>query len=204
MPEQSPSLAPMESIAGAAGPAGASQLSTDDRTELMAARAGDQQAAERMVERHGESMKRTAWRVLGRYGGRDSDDVVQDALIAALTTGALPGGDVGAWLRAIVARKALDELRRKGRHQATSLAEADDGASWLPSGERPEGRLDVITVRETLGRLRPVDRAVLTLVDLEGWSIGEAAKLLGLTYVATKLRASRARRKLARMLREDR
>ena len=62
-------------------------------------------------------MVRTAWRVLGSYGDREADDVVQEAFIAALTTPALPAGDVGAWLRAIVARKALDSLRRVRRRE---------------------------------------------------------------------------------------
>jgi len=53
-----------------------------------------------------------------------------------------------------------------------------------------------------MATLSPIDRAVLTLVDLEGWPMAEAAKMLGLTYVAIKLRASRARRKLAGVIRE--
>ena len=65
-----------------------------------------------------------------------------------------------------------------------------------------EGRLDVLTVRKGLAALSFSDRAVLTLVDLEGLSMAETAAVLGLTRVAVKLRASRARRKLARLLKE--
>jgi RNA polymerase sigma-70 factor (ECF subfamily) len=173
-----------------------------DREDLLAARGGDEEAARRIVALHGQSMMRTAWRVLGSYGGRDADDVVQDAFIAALTTDALPSGDVGAWLRAISARKALDELRRKGRRVEQPLPE-NEGEG--PQPEAPDdlgGHLDVLTVRRALATLSPIDRAVLTLVDLEGWAMAEAAKMLGLTYVAIKLRASRARRKLAGVIRE--
>jgi RNA polymerase sigma-70 factor (ECF subfamily) len=174
----------------------------DENAELLAARDGDDRAARELVARHGESMMRTAWRVLGRYGRRDADDVVQEAFVAALTTTALPAGNVGAWLRAITARKALDELRRLGRRAEDPIPETEDGGRQLVSAERVEHRLDVLEVRKALSGLSPTDRALLTLVDLEGWSLREAAGFLGLTYVAVKLRASRARRKLARRLGE--
>ena len=145
-------------------------------------------------------MTRTAWRVLGRYGGSAGEDVVQEALIAALTTDALPRGDVGAWLRAIAARKALDEARRRGRRAEQSLGDPETEAPEPPAAGNPGATLEVLVLRQALAALSPSDRAVLTLCDLEGWSMDEAARVLGLTRVATKLRASRARRKLARLI----
>lgn len=145
---------------------------------------------------HGPSMMRTASAVLGRYGRNESDDVVQEAFLAALTTSATPNGDVGAWLRAVTVRKALDSIRRSRRHDASPLVDTD-----VAPGE-PSVPDDVIAVREALGRLTAVERAVLTLVDLEGFSMAEAAAALGTTSVAVRLRAVRARRKLARELRE--
>ena len=62
--------------------------------------------------------------------------------------------------------------------------------------------LGVIALRTALAQLAPTERAVLTLVDLEGRSMAEAASALGLTRVAIRLRAVRARRKLARLIRE--
>ena len=139
-------------------------------------------------------MMRTAWRVLGRYGGSAGEDAVQEALIAALTTDALPQGDVGAWLRAIAARKALDEARRVGRRAEHAALDVERESTATGAV------LEVLMLRQALAALSPTDRAVLTLCDLEGFSMAEAARALGLTHVATKLRASRARRKLARLL----
>jgi RNA polymerase sigma-70 factor (ECF subfamily) len=181
-----------------------SDPSTKDLDELLAAREGDHRAGRYLMSRHGPSMARTAWSVLGRYGGTEGEDVVQEAFIAALTTAALPTGDLGAWLRAITVRKALDSLRRSRRRKEQPLPETTDGAHEPVAGDSPERALDAMTVRRALARLSATDRAVLTLVDLEGRSMAEAAEALGLTRVAVKLRASRARRRLARWLRSER
>jgi RNA polymerase sigma-70 factor (ECF subfamily) len=172
----------------------------NDPGDLRAARDGDQDAAARLVARHAAAMVRTARRVLGRYLDGEGDDVVQEAFIAALTTPALPAGDVGAWLRAITARKALDSLRSAARRPAVGLP--DPSVVAAGGGAEDSGtRIEVLALRQALARLSPADRAVLTLVDLEGASMAEAAAALGVTYVAVRLRAVRARRKLARLLR---
>jgi RNA polymerase sigma-70 factor (ECF subfamily) len=143
-------------------------------------------------------MVRTAWSVLGRYGGTEAEDVVQEAFIAALTTQALPHGDLGAWLRAITVRKALDWLRKAGRRREQPLP-TPTGPEPVADGN-PEAGLHALTVRQALATLSAKDRAVLVLADLEGRSMAEVAQTLGSTRAAVKLRASRARRRLARIL----
>jgi RNA polymerase sigma-70 factor (ECF subfamily) len=118
--------------------------------------------------------------------------VVQEAFIAALTTQALPHGDVGAWLRSIAVRKALDAMRAARRRAEAPL---------LDRRREEPATLEVLAVREALLLLSPSDRAALVLVDLEGRSMAEAAQVLGATIVGTRLRAVRARRKLAQLLR---
>jgi RNA polymerase sigma-70 factor (ECF subfamily) len=172
----------------------------DSIRQLLAARDGDHEAGRRLIERHGASMLRTAWSVLGRYGGTEADDVVQEALVAALTTSALPSGDVGAWLRSIAVRKALDWLRQSKRRAEQPFPEPGQGAPEPRAGGNPEAGIDRLTLRKGLAQLSALDRAVLVLADLEGRSMAEVAQIVGSTRVAVKLRASRARRKLARFL----
>ncbi len=182
----------------------ANQVADLPETELdllSAAREGSQEAGRRLMAAYGPSMIRTARLVLGRYGGTEADDVVQEAFIAALTTAALPTGDLGAWLRAIAVRKALDAVRVARRRGEQPLPETDGGASEIGRQGSGSAPLDVLAVREGLSLLSPADRAVLTLVELEGRSMAETAAALEITNVAVRLRAVRARRKLARVLR---
>jgi RNA polymerase sigma-70 factor (ECF subfamily) len=151
------------------------------------------------MERHGPSMLRTAWRVLGRYGKSDAEDVVQESFLAALTTTALPDGDVGAWLRAITVRKGLDALRKAGRRAEQPLPEGLDDTHDPRATEGDPA--EALALRRALAAMNPIDRAVLILADVEGRSMAEVAEILGSTRVAVKLRASRARRRLARTLR---
>jgi RNA polymerase sigma-70 factor, ECF subfamily len=174
---------------------------SSDRQVLASARNGSEEAGRRLMADHGPSMLRTAWHVLGRYGGNDAEDVVQEAFIAALTTDALPYGDVGAWLRAIVARKALDAARGSRRRRERALPDPAAGEAELVGNESASAAVDALDVREALARLTAPDRAVLVLVDVEGCTMAEAAAVLGATNVGTRLRAARARRKLAKRLR---
>ena len=170
-----------------------------DREALLRAREGDEEAARTLLTRHGGSMMRTARASLGRASPGEAEDVVQEAWVAALSTEALPTGDAGAWLRAIAVRKALDARRARARRpEATGLLdpERDPGAGGEGS------RVAVIAVREALEQLAPLDRATLVLADLEGRSMAEVGRILGSTEVAVRLRASRARRKLRRLLRD--
>jgi RNA polymerase sigma-70 factor (ECF subfamily) len=168
----------------------------DDLETLMAARAGDAMAGTALVERHGAAMMRTAWNVTGRFSSLEVEDVVQEAFIAALTTGSLPTGDVGSWLRSITARKALDGLRQSVRRRERALGDPGEGEPEPVAPDRAETPLATIVVHRALAALSPLDRAVLTLVDLEGFTMAEAAKAIGSTVVAVKWRAVRARRRL--------
>jgi RNA polymerase sigma-70 factor (ECF subfamily) len=55
-------------------------------------------------------------------------------------------------------------------------------------------------LQKALAHLSPENRMVVTLVHLEGYSVREAAELLGWTVVNVKVRAHRARQQLRNIL----
>jgi RNA polymerase sigma-70 factor (ECF subfamily) len=170
-------------------------LTTEDREALLRAREGNGEAARVLIARHGASMMRTARASLGRAAPGEAEDVVQEAWVAALSTEALPTGDVGAWLRAIAVRKALDARRARARRPESALHPEQE-----PGAGHEGAQVVVLAVRQALEQLSPLDRATLVLADLEGRSMAEVGRILGSTEVAVRLRASRARRKLRRLL----
>src|SRR5260221_14250266 len=135
---------------------------------LSAARGGDEEAGRRLMQAHGSSMIRTAWNVLGRDGGNEAMDVVQEAFIAALTTPALPRGELGAWLRAITARKALDALRRVRRRGADPPPDAENEAREPASRGDPRARRPGVPGRPGPPRPPPGRRPVPDLARLRG------------------------------------
>jgi RNA polymerase sigma-70 factor (ECF subfamily) len=57
-----------------------------------------------------------------------------------------------------------------------------------------------VGLREALGRLSPTDREALLLIGWEGLDHDDAARVLGCSAVAFKVRLHRARKRLARLL----
>jgi len=105
------------------------------------------------------------------------------------------------WISKIAVRVALDHLRReKRRRNDIALPElGEDALDWLRSSEdtsEPAAREAAELLQLALRELSPSDRVVITLQELEGRSIREIAQTMGVSRVAVRVRALRARLKL--------
>lgn len=142
---------------------------TADSTLVTRARAGAAGAAEELFRRHWRDAWRRAYAVTGRREA--ADDVAQDAIVHALgRLDDLADGDrFGAWLNAIVTRRAIDLLRRERR-----LVDLD--AAGEPVAEWP-GADDEDGLRPAVAALDPDRRAVIVMrywLDLTPPEIAEA------------------------------
>jgi RNA polymerase sigma-70 factor (ECF subfamily) len=165
--------------------------------ELLAAHvAGDRYAFEELFLRHQRQLYRLA-RVTSRTG-EDAADALQDAMLSAHRSAASFRNDaaVSSWLHRIVVNACLDRLRRNKSHLSVRLA--DD---TYPVSD-PSSRTDTaVVVQRALMRL-PVDqRAAVVAVDMQGYSVADAARLLGVPQGTVKSRCARGRARLALMLR---
>ena len=111
------------------------------------------------------------------------------------------------WLSKIAARVALDHLRQlKRRPQTIALPElGDDSLEWLRSDEgrsEPESRQAAELLELAMRELSPAQRLVITLQELEGYSVKEICERTGSSSVAVRVRAMRARAKLKQALEE--
>jgi RNA polymerase sigma-70 factor (ECF subfamily) len=100
-----------------------------------------------------------------------------------------------------IARNAFLDHKRRGyaRRRVSAALQRSDGE--LPEAEAPlDGQGDQVVaasemldlVRATLDTLTPIHREAFVLVRFEGLSIAEAARVVGATEAAVKVRAFRA------------
>lgn len=167
------------------------------------ARSGDVDAFEALVRDCDDAMSAVAYRMLG---SRDAmDDALQDAYVRAFRAISSFRGDArfSTWMHRIVTTTCIDHMRRRDRRRESALPDdrPDDGVE-LPAGAGfdPAAAIGRIDVAAALQRL-PVDqRAVVLLVDAEGYSYDEAAELLGTNAGTVSSRITRARATLRTLL----
>jgi RNA polymerase sigma-70 factor (ECF subfamily) len=185
------------------GPAGSGGL--DDKELIRLHLSGDVNAFGELVARHRDRMWAVALRTLGDR--EEAADAVQDALVSAFRRAHTYRGDaaVTTWLHRIVVNACLDRVRRRKTRPTTPLPEHEEharvlGEAPLPDvAEQAERRSLVLSA---LAELSPDHRRAVVLVDMEGYSVEEAAELLGCPAGTVKSRCARARAKLVPLLRE--
>lgn len=163
-----------------------------DRELLAAHVAGDRYAFEELFRRHRSRLRRVAR--AGCRNAQDADDVLQDAMLKAhRSAGAfLHQAAVSSWLHRIVVNACIDRLRR-----ATGQPTAELSAAAHPVPDRTGQVETAIMVRSALSGLPAEQRAAVMTVDMHGYSIAEAARLLGIPEGTVKSRCARARARLA-------
>jgi RNA polymerase sigma-70 factor (ECF subfamily) len=115
------------------------------------------------------------------------------------------------WLAGIAVRTCYDFWRERAREEVPVSALSEEHQRWIEQTLSSQSdrqfrdqtaKQDASEVLEwALRQLSPENRAVLTLVHLDGYSVREAAQLLGWSLVNVKVRAHRARRALRALLR---
>jgi RNA polymerase sigma-70 factor (ECF subfamily) len=189
---------------------GGGDMEPDDRTLLARHIAGDDTAFGTLFARHRDRLWAVALRTTGNP--EDAEDAVQEAMIAAFRRAGSYRGEaaVTTWLHRIVVNASLDRIRRRAVRAADSLpddldvlprqgaaaAQANAGDPEL-AAEAADRRSAVLTA---LTRLPAEQRAALVLVDMEGFSMGEAADILGVAVGTVKSRCSRGRARLMPLL----
>ena len=180
-------------------------------TQLLAAHCdGDPDAFAEIVRRHKDRLWAVAMRTTG--DPEEASDALQDALISAYRRAGQFRGDsaVTTWLHRIVVNASLDRLRRRAVRPWVPLPEESgdsgdratltDRASLVDPRDALDARETAIEITAALQELPPDQRTAIVLVDLEGWSVEEAAKIMECPAGTVKSRCSRGRAKLARRL----
>jgi len=175
-------------------------------------RAGDDDAFTDLVARNTGRLLAVARRMLREE--HEAQDAVQEAFVSAFRALASFEGQclLSTWLHRIAVNACLMRLRRRERRPEESIddllpaCEADGRtAEWflpwddaiLERLERDETRA---LVRAAIDRLPGSYRTALLLRDIEEMDSADAARLLGITPNALKIRVHRARQALRTLL----
>jgi len=143
---------------------------------------------EDVVRTHGATVLRVCRSVLG---ARDADDAWSETFLAALRAWPdLPAtANVEAWLVTIARRKAIDELRRRGRHAVPTADPSTVGGRVLVSAARAPHE-DDLDLWRAVDALPPKQRQAVVLHHLGGLPYADVAALVGGTDAAVRRAAA--------------
>lgn len=182
-----------------------------DDALLEAHRAGDPDAFGVLFTRHRDRLWAVALRTTGNP--EDAADALQEAMISAFRRVDSFRGDalVTTWLHRVVVNACLDRLRRNKVRAAQPLPDdldvyAGRGAVLATDpGLDPEAQAVQADRRRAvlaaLDQLPLEQKAAIVLVDLEGYPVDEAARMLDCPPGTVKSRCARGRARLADLLR---
>lgn len=165
---------------------------------------------EPLVRPHLDYLYKLAYRFTGTADR--AEDLIQDLLVRVY-----PRCDELArveqlrpWLARVLYRIFIDQLRRERRAPLAvgtieaDAADADDATEHAEAVPGPEEEIDQQYDRERLRRaweqLNPEHRAVLTLFEIEGYTLTELEQMLDVARGTVKSRLHRARTRLAQIL----
>ena len=169
-----------------------------DATLLRRHADGDPDAFGLLFKRHRDRLWAVALRIA--CDPDDAADALQDGMISAFRRAGDFRGDsaVTTWLHRIVVNASLDLLRRRSGRTVNWSGDPDElpataSAGGPDSAAGTDSRLDVDAA---MGILPPPQRAALVLVDMLGYSVSDAAVILGVSEGTVKSRCARGRAKL--------
>lgn len=168
---------------------------------------GDLDSFNLLILKYQDMAYHLAYRILD-----DADaaaDAAQMAFIAAYRgLSGYRGGSFKAWLMRMVTNICYDELRRRRREPAVSLEplnsqtnEEVESPAWLADGNpAPEQQVEMrelaCVIQDCIQKLPLEFRAILILVDLQGFDYTEASQAAGRPLGTVKSRLARARLRL--------
>jgi RNA polymerase sigma-70 factor (ECF subfamily) len=182
------------------------KMAQDESMLIERLKAGDQEALEAIFNLYSPKLYNVAYRMLGDVA--DTQEVIQDVVWTAYRKAKTFRGNsqFSTWLYRLTINAALGRIRRSKKHKEVEYEEflpkfQEDGhhmvrpvVDWSDNLEDCYAKQEMQQLlKDALDQLKPVDKSVVVLSDLEGLSDKEIAAAVGITVSAVKTRLHRAR-----------
>lgn len=167
------------------------------RLLVLRCQAGDEQAFSELFAQFRDRTRQYLLGLLGPDLAHDAQQEVWLAVYRRIGTLANPGA-FRTWLFQITRHRAIDELRRRDRHEG--LLEAVSAAPTDPVDADP---LDLPDLEPVLGTLSPAHREVLILRFWQDLSYAEMATVIGCSIGTVRSRIHHAKTNVRALLVPD-
>jgi RNA polymerase sigma-70 factor (ECF subfamily) len=175
----------------------ASRLADAELVQLL--REGRQDAAGAVWDRYAPMVRRVIRRALS--AGSETEDLVQEVFLRFVDM--LPRlrdpDALAAFLYGIASRYAISELRRRQVRRMVRLSDSGTPPDVPIAPAQHDVREVVTALYRVLDRLRPRERVVFILHDVEGLEFSEVAVALRVSESTAKRAAASGRQRLARL-----
>lgn len=175
--------------------------------------AGDRDAFRVLVDRHGRSLYRLAYRMTGDH--QDSEEIVQETFLRAYK--ALERFEMrsnfGTWIYRIAVNRTLDflnakktQMQNKDTYQIADEPDPEKSREiQVETSQAGPERLFISAemkakMAQAMGLLTPVERVAFTMRHMEGRSVDEISRTLKVKSSAAKNTIFRAVKKLRQQL----
>jgi RNA polymerase sigma-70 factor (ECF subfamily) len=177
-----------------------------DASLIERLKAGDQAALEEAFNLYSAKLYNVAHKILGQAA--DAEEVIQDVFLTVYRKANMFQGNsqFSTWLYRLTVNAALGKIRRSKKRKEVEYEEflpkfQNDGhhavrpvIDWSDTLDQKYQQKELQQlISSALAELKPVDKSVVVLSDLEGLSDKEIAATLDLTVSAVKTRLHRAR-----------
>ena len=162
---------------------------------IQACLANNRLAQKQLYERYKRAMYTTAYRITGNF--ESANDVLQEAFVKVFR-----GLDkfrrestLGAWIKTIVVRTALSKVKKEVRFESLDNTHTSGMIDW-------GHYLDAEYLEKAIRALPEGYRAVFVLIEVEGYSHKEVAKMLGISVGTSKSQLFYAKKKLRQFIKK--
>ncbi len=185
-------------------------IQPNESSLIEAAQRGDLDAFNQLVLNFQDMMYRIALRTLSDEVA--AEDAAQNAMIQAFRNiKSFRGGSFRSWLARVTVNASYDEMRRWRRQPVVSLEQVNSDGEEIESlpwmidlSAGPEDYFETVELKDAIQQcvksLIPDYRLVVVLVDVEGMSYEEAARIANIPVGTVKSRLARARGQLRKAM----